>query len=54
MDIFQGQMTSSLSCIKDKASKIYLDNMLHTCDNSFVDHLKHLETILKVLKKAAI
>ena len=53
-NIFQGLMTSLFSHLKKYAPKIYLDNVLHTCGNSFDNHLKHLDTILEVLKKAGM
>ena len=49
-NIFQDWMTSLFSHLKRKSPKIYTYNVLHTCCNSFGDHLKHLETILEVLK----
>ena len=54
MDIFQGHMTSLFSHLKRNAPEIYLDDMLHPCDISFGNHLKHLETMLKVLEKAVM
>lgn len=54
MDIFQCQMTSLFSHLKRNATKIYLDDVPHTCGNSFGDHLKHPETILEVVKKAGM
>ena len=47
-------MTSLFSHLKQYAPKIYLAHVLHTCGDSFEDHLKHLETILEVLEKASL
>ena len=43
-------MTSLFSHLKQDAPKIYLDDVLHTCGDSFKDRLKHLET-MRFLRK---
>ena len=53
-DIFQCWMSSLFSHLKRNAPNISLDDVLHTCGNSFDDHIKYLKTILKVLEKAGM
>ena len=47
-------MSSLFSHLKRNAPNISLDDVLHTCGNSFDDHIKYLKTILKVLEKAGM
>ena len=53
-DIFQGQMNSILNHFRSNATKIYLDNVFCTSDDSFDDNIICVGATLDVLKRVGM
>ena len=54
MDISQGQMPFLFSHLRGSAPKIYLEYAFHINGNDFDDHMKKLNAILMIPKKAGM